>query len=132
MKLKQYPLKGYIAIMTVLSLLVFSLSLLVAVPYLSIGGAQQALALSEGEALLSALEGCAEDTLLLSVRSEDYIGGSYAYLGMLCDVTVEKVDTTWTLSISGSRNGLTRTLQVVIDRAIGVPGVITLTSWLEQ
>lgn len=132
MKMKQYPLKGYIAIMTVLSLLVFSLSLLVAVPYLSIGGAQQALALSQGETLLSALEGCAEDALLLSVRSEDYIGGSYTYLGMLCDVTVEKVDTTWTLSISGSRDGLTRTLQVVINRAIGVPGVITLTSWLEQ
>lgn len=118
--------------MTVLSLLVFSLSLLVAVPYLSIGGAQQALALSEGETLLSALEGCAEDALLLSVRSEDYVGGSYAYLGMLCEVTVEKVDTVWTLSLSGSRDGLTRTLQVVIDRAIGVPGVITLTSWLEQ
>lgn len=132
MKLKQQPRKGYIAIMTVLSLLIFSLSLLVAVPYLSIGGAQQALALSEGETLLAALEGCAEDVLLLSVRSEDYIGGSYAYLGMLCEVTVEKVDTVWTLSFSGSSQGLTRTLRVVVDRTVGVPGVITLTSWLEQ
>lgn len=132
MKLKHHPLGGYIAIMTVLSLLVFSLSLLVAVPYLSIGGAQQALVLSQGETLLSALEGCAEDALLLSTRDENYIGGSYAYLGMLCEVTIEKVDTVWTLSLSGSRDGLTRTLQIVINRTVGVPGVITLTSWLEQ
>lgn len=129
---KQHQPKGYIAIMTVLSLLVFSLSLLVAVPYLSIGGAQQALVLSQGETLLAALEGCAEDALLLSTRDENYIGGSYAYLGIACEVTIEKVDTVWTLSLSGSGQGLTRTLVIVIDRAVGVPGVITLTSWLEQ
>ena len=130
--MKRHFSKGYIAIMTVLALLVFSLSLLVAVPYLSIGGAQQALVLSQGETLLAALEGCAEDALLLGSRDENYEGGSYSYLGSLCDVTIAKDGTAWSFSLSGNRQGLTRTLVITADRSVGIPGLFTLQSWLEQ
>lgn len=130
--MKYVTSSGYIAIMTVLILLVFSLALLLAVPYLSIGGAQQALALSQGEAVLAGLEGCAEDALLRAVRDENYTGGTYTYLGMMCEVTVEKNDPLWTFSLMGNQFGITRTLEVAADRTVGNPGVLTLVHWLEQ
>lgn len=123
---------GYIAIMTVLILLVFSLALLLAVPYLSIDGAKLALALSQGETVLAGLEGCAEDALLLALRDESYAGGTYTYLGMVCEVTIEKSDPLWTLSLTGSQFGITRTLEAAANRTVGNPGVLTLVHWLEQ
>jgi hypothetical protein len=55
--------KGFIATLTVMTLLAFSLSLIAAVTYLSINESQSGLALSRGAAALSITEGCAEDAL---------------------------------------------------------------------
>jgi hypothetical protein len=130
--MKQVHLRGYIAIMTVLALLVFSLSLLISVPYLSIGGIQEAAVFSESETVYAALEGCAEDALLLSARDENYTGGTYTYLGATCEVSIEKNDPLWTLSFTGSRYSVTRVLRVIVERTPGTPGTLTLQSWLEE
>lgn len=130
--MKHVSSHGYIAIMTVLVLLVFSLSLLLSAPYLSIGGIQQAMVFSESETTRAALEGCAEDALLLSVRDESYTGGSYTYLGTTCQVNIEKNDPIWTLSVAATRHDITRTLTILVERTPGTPGTVTLQSWLEQ
>lgn len=124
--------KGFVAIITVLTLLVFSLSLTLATTYLSIGEAKSALAFSQGEAALQLTEGCAEDTLLLSKRDENYEGGEYLYLGGTCDVNVSKDGTVWTFDITGMKDGFSRSFEVVVDRQPGVPATLTLQSWLEK
>lgn len=120
--------RGFIAIMTVLALMVFSLSLSVATTYLSIGEAQSGFAVVQGARALHMAEGCAEDALLQSSRDENYTGGTYSYLGGACTVDVVKNGTVWTLTIIGTEATYERRLEVVIDR---VPPV-TLQSWLEQ
>jgi hypothetical protein len=129
MKMKQ---GGFIAILTVIALLVFSLSLTVAVTYLSINEAQSGSALSQGAIALALSEGCAEDALLLSRRDENYNGGTYEYLGGTCNVEVSKNGTVWTLDVSGARDNFARSLEIVVDRQPGSPAVITLQSWLEK
>ncbi len=124
--------KGYIAIMTVLALLVFSLSLLLALPYLSIGGAKQALLLSESEGVRARLDGCAEDALLMLKRNETYSGGTYEYLGMHCEVAVARNDTHFTLTLIGNGQDITRRLTVVVDRTAGDPGILTEASFLPE
>jgi len=114
--MKPVSLHGYIAIMTVLVLLVFSLSLLLSTPYLSIGGIKQALVFSESETTRAALEGCVEDALLLSVRDENYAGGSYTYLGTTCQVDIEKNDPVWTLSVAATSSGSAGTLRPACAR----------------
>lgn len=125
-------MRGYIALVTVLVLLVFSLSLLSAVPYLSLGGMQQALVLEKSESTLALLDGCIADALLLSKRDENYTGGIRDYFDARCEVSVEKNGTIWELSFVATRDHLVRTARVIVDRSPGVPGVLTLVSWLER
>jgi hypothetical protein len=124
--------KGYIAIMTVLALLVFSLSLLLALPYLSIGGAKQALLLGESEGVRAGLDGCAEDALLMLKRNETYAGGTYEYLGMRCEVEVSRTDARFTLTLTGNGYDITRHLTVAVDRTAGDPGILTDASFLPE
>lgn len=124
--------KGFIAILTVLTLMVFSLSLSIAVTYLSIGEAQSGLALARGTAALNLAEGCAADALLLAKRDLNYAGGNYAYLGGTCAVDVSKDGTLWTLVISGAQNNFTKKIRVTFEYTAGPPGIISLRSWLEQ
>ncbi len=124
--------RGYIAIMTVLALMVFSLSLLLSLPLLSIGGGQEALLLVESEITLGALEGCAEDAVLKSVRDEAYIGSTSDYFGIRCDVTIEKDGEQWTLLMQANKNELIRTLVIEGHRSPGNPGAFVLESWLER
>ncbi len=127
--------KGFVAIITVLTLLVFSLSLTLATTYLSIGEAKSALALSQGEAALALTEGCAEDALILSGRDENYTGGSYSYLGGACAVDISKDLLEWTIDVVGTRDGFERHLEIVVLRVpglLGLPATLTLQSWLEK
>lgn len=124
--------KGFIAILVVLALLAVSLSLLFAVPYLSIGESQSGLIVMQGAAALQAAEGCAQDALLLSIRDENYTGGSYEYLDAACTVATAKDGTIWTLSVSSTKDGFTRSLEIIFDRVLGTPATITLQSFLEE
>ena len=123
---------GFVALLTVLALAAFSLSLVIAVTYLSIGESRSALALSQGEAALETGEGCAEDVLLESRRDENYTGGSYGYLGAQCEVQVAKDGTVWTLSVTSTKDGFVRSLDIIINRQPETPATITLQSWLEK
>ena len=125
--------KGYIAILTVLTLLVLSLSLLLTLPYLTLDGSKQSLVSFQGEQVLTALEACAEDALLGSLRSDDYAGGVKEYFGIRCDVSVEKDGNAWQLSLLANKdNTILRTLYVEIDRTPGDPAQLSLTRWLEE
>lgn len=123
--------RGFIAIFLVIALLAFSLSLSTAVTYLSINESQSGLALARGAAALALAEGCAEDVLLLSLRDENYTGGTYEYLGGSCDADVSKNGTIWTLDVSGTKDNFTRSLEIIVDRQL-VPPLLTLQSWLEK
>lgn len=123
---------GFIAILTVILLLAFSLSLTVAVTYLSIGESQSAFALSRGEEALSFTEGCAEDALLQAKRNVNYTGGDYSYLGGVCSVVVTVNGTTWTVDVSGTKDTFTRSVQIIFEYVLGTPNTLVLTSWLEQ
>lgn len=124
--------RGFIAILTVIALLAFALSLTVAVTYLSINESQSGLALSRGAAALSITEGCAEDVLLLARRDANYAGGTYGYLSGTCTVTVSKNATIWIVDVSGTKDNFTRAVRIIFDYVPGPPGIITLQSWLEQ
>lgn len=130
--MKNHIVPGYIALLTVLVLFVFSVSLLLVSPYLSIGGAQQALVLSQSESLLAVLDGCREDAFLLSVRDESYAGHSQEYFGAQCEVVVEKNDIVWNFSIVATRDGITRSVLVEANRSPGSPGTLTLTGFVEE
>lgn len=123
---------GFIAMLTVITLLAFSLSLTIAVMYLSIGGSQSALALSRGAEALSLTEGCVEDALLQAKRDETYAGGDYTYLDGSCRTDVSLNGTTWTLDISGTKNNFTRSVEIVFEYVLGAPNTLVLTSWLEK
>lgn len=118
--------------LTVITLLAFSLSLTIAVMYLSIGGSQSALALSHGAEALSLTEGCAEDALLQAKRNVNYIGGDYSYLGGTCSVVVTVNGTKWTINVSGTKNNFTRSIEIVLEYTLGTPSTLVLTSWLEK
>jgi hypothetical protein len=130
--IRQQRSTGFIALFTVIALAAFSLSLIVAVAYLSINESQEGLMLARGEDALQLTEGCAEDALLLSVRDEGYRGGSYGYMGGDCTVVVSKDGTTWTLDVSGTKERFTRSVRIIFDYTIGPPGSIALQSWLER
>lgn len=130
--MKTFFTKGYIALITVLSLLVFSLSLLSAMPYLSLGSMQQASVLGESETTLALLDGCVADALLLSKRDENYTGGAHDFFDGHCEISIEKNETIWELSFVATRNRIVRTAVVTVERTPGVPGTVTLLGWLEQ
>lgn len=119
--------RGYIALLAVLVIFVFSLSLATAVAYFSIDEAQSAFALAEGEAAAVLADGCAEDALLQAGRNPDYAGGTGAFLQGTCSVEVAKDGVAWTLDVSGARLGYGHRLHIEIEMT--VPPV--LKSWQE-
>lgn len=124
--------KGFVAIITVLAVLIFSLSIVIGTTYLSIGSAQSARAFSEGEEVLQLAEGCAEDALLHGTRDENYTGGNYAYLGGVCDVNIVKDGTVWTLDVSATKDTFRRSLEITASRQATIPGTFVLQSWHEN
>ena len=120
------------AILTVIALLAFSLSLSVAVTYLSINESQAGLAVSRGAGALAHAEGCAEDALLRSTRDENYSGGTYDYFEGTCVIDVARDGTVWTVDVAGTKDGFTRTVRLIFEYVPGPPGSVTLVSWLER
>ncbi len=128
--MKRTP-KGFIAVLTVIALLAFSVSLILGVGYRSLDAAQESLALAHGAAALALTDACVEDALLLVKRDAEYSGGVYAYLGGTCQVDVSQDGVTWNMSISATKDGFTRSAQVIFDYTPGSPGTISLRSFQE-
>lgn len=143
--------KGFIAILTVIALLAFSLSLVAAVTYLSIDESQSGLVLAKGQAAFQLAAGCAEDALLLASRDAEYAGGTYGYLDGTCTVDVAKDGTAWELVVTGQKDAFGRGIRIAIERVpteidpdteealciietvpTACVSPVTLSSWLEQ
>ncbi len=124
--------QGFVAMIVVLSMLVFSAVLILGATYLSIGEAQVSLALVEGEAAFTAAEGCAENALLLSLRDEAYDGGTYDLLGATCTVDVAIDGVRYTFSVAAEKDGFARSVEIAADREVGPPAAFSAVRWLER
>lgn len=122
----------YCSVLSDRSFGVFSLAHRRGRAYLSINESQAGLMLARGEVALQFVEGCAEDALLLSVRDEGYMGGSYGYMGGDCSVDVSKDGSVWTMDVSGTKDQFARSVRIIFKYDPLAPVVITLQSWLER
>lgn len=123
--------RGFVAISSVLVILVVVLTLSVSLAYLSIGEGQSSFALFKGEEALQLTEGCVEDVLLKARNNPNYNGGTLSRPEGTCNVTIDsKVGTTWVASIvvSTPNASYIRKIQVTFDRN---PTGIVLSSWKE-
>ena len=98
------------------------------VALLSIGEAESALTLTNGESTLNFVEGCAEDALLKARANTAYTGGNITRPEGTCSVSVSKAGSTWTLTMSTTATTHVRTIQVVITQD-GYGD--TISSWRE-
>lgn len=119
---------GFVALTTVLIVLGVVLALSATVSYLSIGEAQSAFALNQGEATLQFVEGCMEDALLKSKQSAAYTGGTISRPEGTCQITVSKVGSTWTITSTNTLTTYKRTVQTVINRN---SSDLVILSWKE-
>lgn len=129
---KQASQSGFVAMIVVLSMLVFLAVFILGATYLSIGEAQSSFALAQGKQALSAAEGCVENALLLALRDETYDGGQYDLLDAVCTVDVSVDGTRYTFGVSAEKNGFTRGVEVSADRVAGPPAVFSAARWLER
>lgn len=120
--------KGFVAISTVLILLVVVVSIVTTVSLLSIGETQSAFAVVKGESSLQFTEGCVEDVLLRVRSDESYASGTLSYPDGLCTVDISREGDVWTLNVRSNAVDYVRNIRVVFIRA--VTGV-TLISWKE-
>lgn len=119
--------KGYVAIVTVLTISLVALVVAVTVSLLAIGEGQASLAYYKGEDTLSFVEGCMEDALLKIKGSPTYAGGSITRPEGTCTITISKVGSTWITTATTTATNYKRTVQTVVTRS----GTLTLTSWRE-
>lgn len=121
--------QGFIAISTVMILLVVTLAIATSVTLLAIGEMQSAFAVTQGEDTLQFVEGCMEDALLKIRNDVNYAGGTITRPEGSCLITiVSVVGNIWTIRATNQSLAYKRTIEVICDR--GSAG-ITLTSWLE-
>lgn len=123
---------GFVAMIVVLSMLVFSAVLILGATYLSIGEAQASLALTQGKQALFVAEGCAENAILLALRDEMYDGGNYGLLGASCDVVVTVDGARYTFAVEATKDGFSRRIEASADRATGPPASFSGWRWLER
>lgn len=122
--------KGFIAISTVLILLVVVVSIVTTVSLLSVGEARSGFALAQGEAALQFSEGCAEDALLKAKSDTTYAGGNIVRPEGTCVIDIAKNGISWTLDASPLNGDSIRHVRVVFDY-VPLVGII-LTSWTEM
>src|SRR5262245_18384835 len=90
--------KGFVAITTVLILSVVLLAAVASAAFLGVGEGQSGLALSKGEDALNFAEGCMEDALLASQKSNSYTGGTVTRPEGICSIGVSKSGNVWTVT----------------------------------
>src|SRR5258708_18718426 len=108
--------QGFIAISMVILLVALVIAIATTVALLSIGEAESALTLTNGESTLDFVEGCTEDALLKARASASYAGGNITRPEGTCTVSVAKAGSTWTLTVSTTAIAYVRTIQVVITQ----------------
>lgn len=119
--------KGFIALSSILLISFIAVSLSVVVTLLSVGASQSALAQTNGEQTLFFVHGCAEDALIKAWGDINYTGSNITRPEGTCTVSVSKVGTVWTMTISTTDTNYTKTARITFNRG----STITVTSWTD-
>lgn len=120
---------GFTAISVVLILGAVVVGVATTVTLLSIGEAQSALSLFNGEDNLSFVEGCTEDALQRIRANSTFSLTSFPLAAGTCTVSYTTGGpTNWDITVSSSGTSYTRKIRAVFVRN---PTGMTLTSWRE-
>jgi hypothetical protein len=121
--------KGFIAILTVLSLLVFSVSLSLSMMYLSLDASRVSVAPAAGEEVLALAQSCAEEVLLKLRNNPLYTGEPLNLLEGTCATSIETTGSESVLQVQATKDTYTRALRLVVDREADR---LWLRSWQEE
>lgn len=121
--------KGFAAISIVLTLLAVSTLFSVSILFLSIGEAQSALSLYQGESALALVESCGEDALLRLRNDETFSENRIALPEGECQLDFSGDASDQTISIAGTKDGHARTIEIRVSRT---ETGLSLRSWLEK
>jgi hypothetical protein len=119
---------GYVAMLAVLMIATAGLFIAVTTSLVGIGEMKAAFSQANGEGTLTFIEGCTEDALIKAWASSSYNGGNITRPEGTCTVSISKVSTQWTITISTTATDYNRTIQVVINR---LSNGISMVSWKE-
>ena len=123
---------GYIALSTVIVILVVIIAISLTVAFSSISEAQSGLALFKGESSLNFVEGCAEDVMLKIRTDGTYAVTSFTRPEGTCSITYNAGTTrptTWDITVTTADTAYKRSIRTIFTRN-AVTG-LTLTSWNE-
>lgn len=120
--------KGFVALSTVLILLVVTVSIVSTVTALSIDESKAGYALSQGENALRFSEGCAEEALLHVRNDENYAGGDIVRPGGVCRIDASHEGVSWTIEVGPVSAEYVRRIRILCERSASG---ITVTSWQE-
>ena len=110
--------KGFVTLITVLALLVFSVSISIAMTYISISESRVSADVIFGEQAFVLSESCAELALLKLRNDASYTGGSMHVSEGDCEVTVNTTGDESTVSVRAIRGEYTRSVRVEVTRDI--------------
>lgn len=120
--------KGYIALITILTVMAVSLAVALSVSYLSIGEAQISLSAKKGDEVRFFAEACAENGLLRFYRKPaSYNGETLSIMGGSCTITVANLGGSYRLTAFAQKGNYAKTIEVRFN----FPGKIELLSWKE-
>jgi type II secretory pathway component PulK len=120
--------KGFVTLITVLALLVFSVSISIAMTYISISESRVSADVILGEQAFVLSESCAELALLKLRNDTSYTGGSMHVSEGDCEVTVNTTGDESTVSVRAIRGEYTRSVRVEVTRDILA---LQMRSWQE-
>jgi hypothetical protein len=119
---------GFIALSSILIISLIVTTIATTLAYLSIGEGQAALAQTKGEEALFLAEGCAEDALIKAWASSSYSGGTVSRPEGSCTIVINKVGSTWTITVTPTATQYQRKIEVIMNEGATVN---TVTSWKE-
>ena len=120
--------KGFVTLITVLALLVFSVSISIAMTYISISESRVSADVILGEQAFVLSESCAELALLKLRNDTSYTGGSMHVSEGDCEVAVNTTGDESTVSVRAIRGEYTRSVRVEVTRDILT---LQMRSWQE-
>ena len=123
--------KGFIAISSVLVLMVVILAVITTVVLLSVGEAQTSLSLLKGEDNLQLVEGCVED-YMLKIRSDpSFTATDITRPEGTCHVVINSANPNWDITVTADNNPAGTSNRKIQVKFVRNSTGITLTSWLE-
>lgn len=122
----QIKLKGYVALIMVLMVSVLLLVIGISVALISINQGQMSTVEQKKEAELAFVESCAAE-VLLKLDKYRVVPSSVTLPTGTCSVSSSRTGFSWNLTITGSLEGYTKSVQINVLRTTH----ITINSWVE-